>query len=288
MQLRHPGVQADEARVVVAGVAVVAPDADRARRRRPVGGDEAALAAIITLVGLMLNTSASPKPPIGTSPCERAEGVGGVEDDRDAALGAERVDVLDGARRAEHVRREHGAEAVLGRGPGRRRRRRAGTTPDRTRRRPDAARSTRTAWADAEKVKLGSTTGPSGSSARSTSMSPAVHDDTATTWRTPSLAAALASSSSTSGPFVSRPFSYDVSKRATTRSSAGSGGRTSGIPSGNAGVPPRTASSLMPGPSPAPTRTRPGRARVRGRRRCRGRRRRPRPSRAPRPAARPR
>ena len=58
----------------------------------------------------------------------------------------------------------------------------------------------RAAWAVAEKVKLGITAAvPGRDSACSTSISPAVHDATATTWGTPSRAAAAASNSAPAG-----------------------------------------------------------------------------------------
>ncbi len=62
------------------------------------------------------------------------------------------------------------------------------------------------AWAVAENVKLGISTGrPGAARAWTTSMSPVVHDDTATTWGTPSRSAHACSSWRTSGPLVSIP-----------------------------------------------------------------------------------
>ena len=64
----------------------------------------------------------------------------------------------------------------------------------------------RAAWAVAEKVKLGMTAAvPGRDSAWNTSMRPAVHEATATTWGAPSRAAASASNCRTSGPLVSTP-----------------------------------------------------------------------------------
>ena len=84
----------------------------------------------------------------------------------------------------------------------------------------------------------------------------------------------------TSGPLVSSPLSYDGSRRATTRSSGGSGGRTKGRPSGNAAGPPRIAGDVAHGAAPvagrvttAPTATIPSTSTTIARRRRRARRR---------------
>lgn len=58
------------------------------------------------------------------------------------------------------------------------------------------------AWAEAENVKMGRSLGPQGSRAWRVSMSPVVHDETATTWSIPSR---LAAWSSTRDPLVSMP-----------------------------------------------------------------------------------
>jgi hypothetical protein len=64
------------------------------------------------------------------------------------------------------------------------------------------------ACAVAENVKLGMTTSvPGSASACMTSISPAVHDDTAMAWGTPSLAAAASSNSWRMALLVSAPLS---------------------------------------------------------------------------------
>ena len=149
---------------------------------------------------------AADRPAVG----ERAERVGGVEDDRDAARPAPMLDdALGVARRAEDVRREQRCrpvEAARPRGRGR-----SGTSPGRTRRTRASRPFHATACADAENVKLGSTTGPGrpSVSACTTSIRPEVHELTATTCATPRRSAMRSSSSATSGPFVSMPLSYD-------------------------------------------------------------------------------
>ncbi len=107
-----------------------------------------------------------------------------------------------------------------------------------------------TACADAENVNDGSTTGPVISSARSASMRPVVHDETAITCGTPRYSAARRSSSATSCPFVNDPRFHESERISVTRSSVGAGGRTKGIPSGKATSPPSIASLVMSKTSP--------------------------------------
>ena len=156
VQLRHPGVQADEARVVVAGVAVVAPDADRRRRRRH---------------GSWRRGRPRRDHHLGRA---HAEHLGVAEAaDRHGRRGGRRRRGRRRTRPARRARRRgrstsstaHGAPntCVASTAPrpssiaarAGRRRRRAGTTPGRTRRTRDAARSSARRGADAEKVKLG-------------------------------------------------------------------------------------------------------------------------------------
>ena len=101
-----------------------------------------------------------------------------------------------------------------------------------------------TAWADAENVKLGSTTGPGrpSTSAWTTSIRPEVHELTATTWSTRSRSAIRSSSSRTRAPLVSCPLSYDRATRRRTRSSGGRAGRANGRP-GPSGLAPDSRAS---------------------------------------------
>src|SRR5687768_3187056 len=71
-------------------------------------------------------------------------------------------------------------------------------------------------------------------------MSPDVHDDTATQWRTPRYAAARSSSSRTNGPLVST-WPERIFRMSSITDSGGRLGRTNASPSGNAGSPPSIA-----------------------------------------------
>ncbi len=99
------------------------------------------------------------------------------------------------------------------------------------------------ACAVAEKVKPGITTGrpPPTPAAWSTSISPAVQLETATTYGTSSSLAALSSSSATVGPFVSCPLSSTAPSRSSSAARSGTRTRVSGRPAGNAGGPPSAA-----------------------------------------------
>ena len=132
----------------------------------------------------MLNTSTSTEAADAAAVADGAEAVGGVEDDGDAEARRRAPRRVGGGTGAPKtcVAMTHARPLVLraGRGVGD-----VDLQRRRNRTRPNTGRSPfhATACAVAENVKLGSTTGPSGSSACSASMSPAVHDDTATTWR---------------------------------------------------------------------------------------------------------
>ena len=194
------------------------------------------------LVGVRLNTSAMPNEPIGTplthepSACA-ASNMTGMPCARPSCF--ERAHV---ARRTEHVGGHDRARTVESCCAAC-----VGIDLERVRQALDEARDVRpfhmTACADAENVKLGSTTGPGrpSVSACTTSIRPEVHELSATTCETPRRSAMRASSSSTSGPLVSMPRLYEGSSRRITRSSGGRAGRANGRPGAKAAGPPSNA-----------------------------------------------
>src|SRR5438105_1803060 len=88
-----------------------------------------------------------------------------------------------------------------------------------------------TAWAVAANVNDGTMTSPDRSRARSTSINPEVHEDTATQWRTPRYSAAVASNALTRGPLVRIPERRTASIASATRAGSGTLGRVSGMSS---------------------------------------------------------
>lgn len=142
----------------------------------------------------------------------------GIEDQGGVGVGSQRFEPLDITGCPEHVGGEDGAHAVESRaqigdvdlegvgpalGEG-------GSRPHQW-----------GAWAEAEKVKLGSATGPLAWRCRNANMSPDVHETTATTWATPRRSATRSSSSRTNGSLVRTPPSHEGLRRAVTASSGG-------------------------------------------------------------------
>ena len=195
----------DEAGVVVAGVAVVAAHAEPGGEVAVVRGDQPPSPATIGLVGVRLKTSASPNPPIGrpllvapmACAASNTTGSPAAAASFSTASGPQGAPNTWVAMRALAPSRAASAWA-----------RSIWNWRDRTRRTAASAVPGH-AWAEAEKVKLGSTTGPGRPSTRActTSIRPDVQELTATTWSTLSRSATRSSSSRTSAPLVSCPLS---------------------------------------------------------------------------------
>ena len=109
-------VQAGEASVVVAGVAVVASDAQRLGERRVVRRDEPAFTGDERLGGREAEDLGGAERAERNAIGRRAERVGGVEDDRDAVLARDVLDAPGIARGAEDVSRQDRARAFEGGG----------------------------------------------------------------------------------------------------------------------------------------------------------------------------
>jgi hypothetical protein len=203
-------------------------------------------------VGVRLNTSTSPKPPTGTPACKapnacaaskitgtpwrRARSSTSFGEDGAPKTWVARIALVPSMRRDASSRsswNDVGSHSAN-----------LGVAPFHA-----------TACADAEKVNDGISTSPRIASARTASMSPVVHEDTATTCGACTSSAVRRSSSATSGPFVSAPESHEPRRISVTRSRSGAGGRTNGT---------RIGTLTMP---PPPTRNRPStQARARARR----------------------
>src|SRR6266511_3755752 len=192
-----------------------------------------------TFVGDKLKTSASPKPPTGAPACREPNAWAASKTSliplflarAESSSTAQGVPNVWVARirdvRTPIVRATASGESV----------RVFGSTSANTGRRWFQA----AAWAVAAKVKDGKRASPDRPAARMTSMRPAVHELTATAWRTPRYSAARSSNLRTKGPLVRVPEERMVSTSLRTRSLGGTEDRKNCSPSGKAGGPPRMA-----------------------------------------------
>ena len=184
MELGHPGVQTHEPAVVVAGVPVVAPDPAPLGEQIVVRRDQAALGGHDDLRRREAEHLGVAEPADLRAAVRRAERVGRVEEEPEAVA---LRDVAQSPRRRTACRRcaSRGSRTCAPRSPARPNPGRASAVPGRCRRTTGRRPFQSTAWAVAANVNDGTITSPESSDARSTSISPVVHDATAMQCRTP-------------------------------------------------------------------------------------------------------
>ena len=235
VELRHPGVEADEPAVVVARVPVVAPDPAPLREQIVVRRDEPPFAGDDDLRRRQAEHLGVAEAADLCAAVPRAERVGGVEEQPQAVA----------PRRSSAAPRRRRACRRCG-SPGsprccmptarshRVRRQRQGVGVD-VGERPAADRSTATACAVAANVNDGTITSPVSSAARSTSISPAVHEDDGDAVTDPEVVARRAPRSVARTDRSSGPAREDLLDVLGTDPGSRTRGRAKGSPSGNSG-----------------------------------------------------
>ena len=236
--LRQARVEAGEGGVVVAGVAVLAARPQAGRELVVAGGHDPAFARDEQLRGRGREDLGETGAADRVAVVQGAEAVCGVVDDghpaaapdpSSASWSAGAPKTCTGTMR--RVRSLSASSTRFGSSV-----QVSGSMSQKTGVRPAQA----AAVAVAMKVKLGMIASPPRKRSK-TSMRPAVHDETATAWRTPRCSASRRSYSSSAGPLVTMPLAKASRRPGSSASSGGSVGRSRRRPSGKAGEPPRMA-----------------------------------------------